>query len=131
MAALRGVDVKLLLPNRSDHPLVLLASRSYYDDLLKSGVSIFEYMRGILHAKMFIVDDHLVVIGSANHDIRSFSYSFEVNVQVYNAEFAEAAKRVFLQDLERSRELSANAFLKRPSHVRFSENTCRLLSSLF
>jgi cardiolipin synthase len=131
MAALRGVDVKLLLPHKSDHPLVLLASRSYYDDLLKSGVSIFEYMPGILHAKMFIVDDHLVVIGSANHDIRSFSYSFEVNVQVYNNEFTEMAKRVFLQDIERSRELSANEFLKRPSHVRFSENTCRLLSSLF
>jgi cardiolipin synthase len=129
-AALRGVDVRLLLPFKSDHPFVLLAARSYYEDLLKSGARIFEYMPGILHAKMLVVDDHFVVLGSANLDIRSFSYSFELNVQVYSEIFTEIAVKVFLKDLENARELTADEFLRRPSHVEFAENVCRLFSPL-
>ncbi len=129
-AAMRGVNVILLLPKSSDHRFVLLAGRSYYENLLKSGVKIFEYMAGIIHAKMLVVDGEIVVIGSANVDMRSFSYSFEVNVNVYNPEFADAAERVFLADLENSRELSSQKFFKRPSYVRFVENFCRLFSSL-
>lgn len=129
-AALRGVDVRLLLPFKSDHPFVLLAARSYYEDLLKSGARIFEYIPGILHAKMLIVDDQFVVLGSANVDIRSFSYSFELNVQVYSNKFTEIAEKVFLEDLENSRELSQDEFCKRPSHTEFAENFCRLFSSL-
>ncbi|MGE5445225.1 MAG: phospholipase D-like domain-containing protein, partial [Ignavibacteriales bacterium] len=82
LAARRGVDVKLLLPSKSDHRLVQLAAYSYYEDLLKSGVKIFRYMPGILHAKMLVVDGCFVVLGSANVDIRSFSYNFELNVNI-------------------------------------------------
>jgi cardiolipin synthase A/B len=129
-AAMRGVDVKLLLPEKSDHRFVLLAGRSYYDDLLKCGVKIFEYMKGIIHAKMLVVDGEIVVIGSANVDMRSFSYSFEVNVNVYSLEFANGAEKVFLADLKNSRELTPHNFFKRPSYVRFGENFCRLFSSI-
>lgn len=129
-AAMRGVDVKLLLPKNSDHRFVLLAGRSYYEDLLKCGVKIFEYMAGVIHAKMLVVDGEIVVIGSANVDMRSFSYSFEVNVNVYSSQVAETAEKVFLGDLERSMELSQDTFLKRPPYVRFGENFCRLFSSL-
>ncbi|MGB7291794.1 MAG: cardiolipin synthase [Thermodesulfobacteriota bacterium] len=130
ITAMRGIDVKLLLPEKSDHRFVLLAGRSYYDDLLECGVKIFEYMKGIIHAKMLVVDGEVVVIGSANVDMRSFSYSFEVNVNVYGREFASAAENVFLADLENSRELTPEKFFKRPSYVRFGENFCRLFSSL-
>jgi len=99
MAAARDVDVRLLVPHKSDHPLVLLASRSYYDNLLKSGVRIYEFDSGILHAKMLIVDGQLAVIGSANADVRSFRYDFEVNVQVYSEDVAKQAEQVFFADL--------------------------------
>lgn len=130
IAAMRGIEVKLLLPEKSDHRFVLLAGRSYYDDLLKSGVRIFEYIGGLIHAKMLLVDDEIVVIGSANVDIRSFSYSFEVNVNVYNREFANVAEQVFVEDLGNSRELIPDNFSKRPSYIHFAENFCRLFSSL-
>ena len=129
-AALRGVDVRLLLPFKSDHPFVLLAAHSYYEDLLKSGARIFEYVPGILHAKMLVADDHFVVLGSANLDIRSFSYSFELNVQIYSDRFTKIAKKVFLEDLENSRELTRDEFLERPSYIEFAENVCRLFSPL-
>jgi cardiolipin synthase len=62
--------------------------------------------------------------------MRSFSYSFEVNVNVYSRDFANAATKVFLSDLENSRELAPDEFLRRPYYIRFSENFCRLFSSL-
>ena len=129
MAAARDVDVRLLVPHKSDHPLVLLASRSYYDNLLKSGVRIYEFDSGILHAKMLIVDGQLAVIGSANADVRSFRYDFEVNVQVYSEDVAKQAEQVFFADVGKSVELT-KSFLKRPGRVRFVENIFRLLSPL-
>lgn len=130
LAAMRGVDVKLLLPSKSDHRLVQLAAYSYYEDLLKSGVKIFKYMPGILHAKMLVVDGCFVVLGSANVDIRSFSYNFELNVNIYSDEFAKIAEDVFFTDIKNSREVSLEIFLKRPSYACFGENVCRLLSPL-
>ena len=130
LAALRGVDVRLLLPRKSDHRFVMLAGRSYYEELLQSGIRIFEYVPSILHAKMFVVDSSFVVIGSANMDIRSFDYDFEANAQVYDEEFAKGAEKVFFADLRNSREVSLDVVVNRPAHIRFSENLCRLLSSL-
>ncbi|NIR49327.1 cardiolipin synthase [candidate division KSB1 bacterium] len=128
MAAMRGVDVRLLVPARSDHTLVSYAGRSYYDNLLRNYVRIYEYKRGYLHAKMMIVDGKFTVIGSANVDIRSFSYNFEVNVQIYGDSIANRAKKIFFRDLENSRELVAESYLNRPAYIRFSENFCRLFS---
>lgn len=128
LAALRGVDVRILLPRTSDHKFVSMAGRSYYADLLKNGVKIFEYQRGVLHAKMLVVDGHFVSIGSANSDIRSFSYNFEVNVQIYGRAFARKAERIFLKDLESCKEIDLKKFLQRPAIKIFLENCCRLFS---
>lgn len=128
LAALRGVDVKVLVPFKSDHGFVNLAGRSYYDELLQRGIEIYEYRRGYLHAKMLIVDGWFTVIGSANVDVRSFSYNFEVNVQVYGASFARKAQEVFDLDLTNSTRLDPEVFRKRAAYVRFGENTCRLFS---
>ncbi len=130
LAALRGVDVRILLPNKSDHTFVLLAGRSYYDDLMKDQVKIYEYMPSFLHAKMLIVDGHFTIIGSANADIRSFQLDFEVNLQIYNESIAKKAEKVFLEDLENSRLLDPEKFAKRSAYNRFVENYWRLLSPL-
>jgi cardiolipin synthase len=130
MAAARGVDVRLLVPSKSDHLVVLLAGRSYYDDLLKAGVRIFEYAAD-MHAKMLVIDGQLTVIGSANADVRSFRYDFEVNVHVYGESFSRKAEAIFFSDLEQSRELNPSQYLHRPVYTRFVENSFRLLSPFF
>jgi cardiolipin synthase len=128
MAALRGVDVQLLLPEKSDHPFVNLAGRSYYDNLMQYGAVINTYVDAFLHAKMLVVDGIFTVIGSANADVRSFSYNFEVNVQIYGDHFAKQAEAIFLADLAHSKKLDSESFARRPAHIRFSENFCRLFS---
>ncbi len=129
-AALSGVDVRLLLPGRSDLPLVRLAGRSYYEELLQAGVRIFEYQRGILHAKTLCVDGRYGTIGSANMDIRSFLLNFEVNAFIYDETFAGELERVFLEDLEHAVELRAEEMGARPVWKKLPERTARLLSGL-
>ena len=84
VAALAGIDVRLMLPARSDSKVVDLASHSYLDDMMKAGVKILFYKPGFLHSKLLIIDDSLTVIGSANMDFRSFEHNFEVNAFVYD-----------------------------------------------
>jgi cardiolipin synthase len=130
LAAVRGADVRLLVPHKSDHLPVQLAGQSYYDDLLKAGVRIFEYMAD-LHSKMLVVDGQLTIIGSANADVRSLKYDFEVNVQIYGESFSRRAESIFFSDLEQSCELILSAYLKRPVYKRFIENSFRLLGPFF
>lgn len=94
-AARRGVDTILVLPARNDSPLVAAASRSHYAELLDSGVQLYEYTAGLLHAKTLTVDRQLAVIGSANLDRRSFELNFEVSMVVYDDDFASQLR--FLQ----------------------------------
>jgi cardiolipin synthase len=129
-AALRGVDVRLLVPRRSDHRIVTLAGRSYYEDLLTCGVKIYEFLAGVEHSKVLIVDRRFTIVGSANMDMRSFSYNFEVSAQVYGADFAECVRKVFLNDLAESEIVDPQVFRRRNLLVRFAENSCRLLSPL-
>ncbi len=130
LAARRGVDVEMLVPLKSDHPLVSYAGKSYYDELLQNKVTIYEYLPEYLHAKMLIVDSHFAVIGSANLDIRSFSYDFEINVQIYGETFAQKAEVIFFEDLKKSRKIDPQEYLQRPAYRRFGENICRLFSPL-
>lgn len=92
-AAMRGIDVKLLVPRRGDSRLVTAAARSYFDELIDAGVKVFEYQPRMLHAKTIVVDDLYVQIGTANFDHRSFRLNFEVGVAVFdegvNAQLAD------------------------------------------
>jgi cardiolipin synthase A/B len=97
-AALRGVDVRLLLPGVSDHRLVLYAGQSYYEELLAAGVRIFEFHKGFLHAKTMVVDHAWTALGSANMDMRSFRLNWEANVVAYDAQLARAVALDFLRD---------------------------------
>jgi cardiolipin synthase len=106
VAALRGVDVRILLPQKSDSRLVTLASHSYYAPLLHAGARIFEYARGFVHAKTMVVDEWVATIGSANMDMRSFKLNFELNAFVFGSRLCQDVARQFALDLKAASEVT-------------------------
>jgi cardiolipin synthase len=129
-AALRGVDVRLLLPGRSDHALVLHAGRSFYPELLQAGVKIWELDQAFLHSKTVSVDGRLASVGSANMDQRSFRLNFEANAVVFGPSLARELERVFERDCERARPVNPVAFRARSRYARSAEALARILSPL-
>ncbi|KGX92699.1 cardiolipin synthetase [Pontibacillus halophilus JSM 076056 = DSM 19796] len=130
VAALSGVDVKLLVPNRPDKRIVFHASRSYFPELLEAGVNIYEYEKGFLHSKVIIVDQELASIGTSNMDMRSFHLNFEVNAFLYRTKSTETLVQNFLTDIDNSNQLKLQDFNKRSILMRVMESTARLLSPL-
>jgi len=128
-AALRGVDLQLLLPGKSDLRVVKAASQSYYDELLEAGCRIHEYP-SMLHAKYIVVDDGVAAIGSANMDIRSFYLNYEVTAMFYNPAVTADLASIFLRDREHAREISSAERLALAPLQRIGESTARLLSPL-
>ena len=130
VAALAGVDVRLMLPARSDSKIVDLASHSYLDDMMKAGVKILFYKPGFLHSKLLIIDDTLTVIGSANMDFRSFEHNFEINAFVYDTEFTARMDAVFRDDATRCHALTPGEWFNRPRPRRWAESLMRVFSPL-
>jgi len=130
IAALSGVDVRIMIPNKPDHPFVYWATLSYIGELLKVGVKVFIYENGFVHAKMIVVDDETASIGTANIDVRSFRLNFEINAFLYHRETAEELHRVFEKDVERSTRLTLEKYNTRSLVVRFKESISRLLSPI-
>ena len=128
--ALRGVDVRILVPARNDHLLVGLASRSYYPDLMEAGAQIYEYQKGFLHAKTMVVDDWLGTVGSANMDIRSFRLNFELNAFIYDKLFVEQLADEFIQDFKHSKKVTTKSFSKFNFLQKIQFSATRLLSPL-
>lgn len=129
-AALGGVDVRLMLPERSDTRSAHLASHSYLDDMLRAGVKVYFYRTGFLHSKLLLSDDELACIGSANFDFRSFEHNFEINAFVYHRPFAERLRRMFMDDLRECIPVRASEWARRPLHLRLIESFLRLFSPL-
>lgn len=130
VAALSGIDVRLLVPNRPDKQIVFHASRSYFPELLEAGVKVYEYERGFMHSKMVIVDHELASIGTSNMDMRSFHLNFEVNAFLYRTNSTQKLVTEFLNDLEYAKQLDLETFGKRHIGFRLLESTARLLSPL-
>ncbi|WP_338449035.1 cardiolipin synthase [Niallia oryzisoli] len=130
IAALSGIDVRLLVPEKPDKRIVFHASRSYFPDLLDAGVKIYEYEKGFMHSKFLIVDYELASIGTSNMDMRSFHLNFEVNAFLYRTKSTEKLVSEYLNDLQHSREINAENFKKRHFGYRLLESTSRLLSPL-
>lgn len=128
IAALSGIDVRLLVPNKPDKRIVFHASRSYFPDLLEAGVKIFAYTKGFMHSKMMIVDDTLASIGTSNMDMRSFHLNFEVNAFLYNTQSMDKLVAEFMNDMKDSEELLLTDFKKRHIGFRLIESLSRLLS---
>ena len=126
-AAMRGVDVKIILPSFSDARLVLHAGRSYYGKLLKKGVKIYERKGAFLHSKTAVVDGIWSTVGTANLDYRSFLHNNEVNVVVYGRDFARDMERMFQDDLKASEPVFLKEWKKRSFSERFMEWMGRLI----
>jgi cardiolipin synthase len=130
LAASRGVDVRLLVSAKSDHPWLVHVARSYYGELLAAGVHIFEYSAGIHHAKLALADDQWAMIGSANLDYRSMRLNFELNLLLHSPEHNARLTRLFAQDFALSREIDPGEFSRRPFLRRLLEAALRPLSPM-
>lgn len=128
-AALRGVDVRILVPRRSDNLLVTLAARSWFGELLRVGVRIWEYGPCMLHSKSLVVDDLYSFVGTDNFDNRSFRLNFEVAVLNYEPEAAAALAAQFEADMAGAQELIVRQ-PRRTIAKRFPEALARLASPL-
>jgi cardiolipin synthase len=130
-AALRGIDVRLIVPEKSDLRMVWLAGKSYFDELMLAGVKIYLYRPTNIHSKLLIIDDDVGVVGSSNVDIRSFFLNFELGVFLYGEKEIGLLASAFEDDLSRSLRLDPATFSRRPKSVRLLEDTCRIFSPLF
>ncbi|HEY2255054.1 MAG TPA: cardiolipin synthase [Variovorax sp.] len=127
-AALRGVDVRLLVPRRSDSLIVSAAARSYYDELIAAGVKVWEYKARMLHSKTLVVDDNCAIVGTANFDNRSFRLNFEVCAVVYGSTLAEPLVAQFEADLQNASPVHTDRH--QPFLRRLGDSFARLFSPL-
>jgi cardiolipin synthase A/B len=130
LAAMRGVDIKILLPARSNHAVTFQAGRSFYSQLLDAGVDIREYEPGMVHAKTLVIDSQVALVGSANMDLRSFRLNFEVHALVHDASSAQALRESFAGALANSRRIDPSQWQGRPFTLRMKEGASRLVSPL-
>ena len=128
--ALSGVDVRIMMPQRSDTRLVQWGSKSYLDELMEAGVKIYMYRKGFLHSKLMVCDDTLSTIGSTNMDFRSFEHNFEVNAFMYDQASAMVLKKVFLSDQKDAELLQLKIWRMRPWYQKVLESLIRLFAPL-
>lgn len=130
IAALSGVNVNIMIPNKPDHPFVYWATYSNAGELLKAGVKIFIYENGFIHTKMVVIDDEVASVGTANMDLRSFELNFEVNAFIYDSAIAEQLRRTFEDDVKVSSELTAEIYNQRVLWIKIKEAFSRLISPI-
>jgi cardiolipin synthase len=130
LAAARGVDVRLLASEKSDHPWLAEIGRSYYGQLLRGGVRIYEFRDGLHHAKAMLLDHELLMVGSANCDNRSMRLNFELNVLAHSPAAARELETQFLRDFAESREVTLDQFQNRPFIRRAIEAMVRPLAPM-
>ncbi|MFO7600996.1 MAG: cardiolipin synthase [Candidatus Desulfacyla sp.] len=130
LAALRGVDVRLVLPEKADHLLVYLSSFSYIEEVEKTGVKIYRYQPGFLHHKVMLVDDELAAVGTANLDNRSFRLSFEITLVVNDTDFAGEVEAMFRDDLAHCRQIDPGELTGRRLWFRLAVRVARLLAPI-
>jgi cardiolipin synthase len=129
-AARKGVRVDLLLPRRTDHPVVDWAGRSWFKEFLKSGVRIYQHGESFLHSKVVTVDGHLALVGSANMDTRSFLINFELSLLLYDQAVTGHLVRVFDRMIARATVVEHDELADLSLTRHFVEGLCRVLSPL-
>ncbi len=130
LAAMSGVDVRVMIPCKPDHPFVYWATYSYIEDLLEAGAKCYTYDNGFIHTKAIMVDGLVSSVGSANMDFRSFGLNFEVNAVIYDSATTRKLEEEFIKDLQKSSRVTQYLYSKRSLWIRFKEQISRLLSPL-
>lgn len=130
VAAAKGIEVRILVPEKNDGFLTQYASRSYFPELLRTGVEIYSYKKGFLHQKIIIIDGNLASLGTANMDMRSFHLNFEVNVFLYGTSSIRDLVAHYEEDMEESEKISPVQYYKRGFVERSKESFARLFSGV-
>src|SRR5690625_4216951 len=118
IAILSGIDVKIMIPNKLDHPFVYWATLSNIGDMLNAGAEVYIYQNGFLHAKTIIVDGKIASVGTANIDVRSFRLNFEVNAFLYDRGTTQELEQAFFDDMEVSTQMSKKLYENRSFGIR-------------
>lgn len=129
-AALANIDVRIMIPGRSDSRMLQYATHSYVTQCLKSRIKVYTYNPGMLHAKTIIIDHNIVIAGSTNFDYRSFENNFECSLIVYNEEFNRKMRDLFFGDLQQCTKLIYSTWHKRSPLRRGVESIVRLISPI-
>ncbi|MEX2461732.1 MAG: cardiolipin synthase [Paenibacillaceae bacterium] len=130
IAAVSGIEVKVIIPKVPDSKLVYLASLSYLKELMQAGVSFYQYEKGFIHSKVLVIDDTLAFVGTANLDMRSFFSNFEINAALFDSEVIAKLDADFCQDIQDSKLMLLEEFERRSRFERAQEVFARLLSPL-
>ncbi|MDP4626372.1 MAG: cardiolipin synthase [Akkermansiaceae bacterium] len=128
LAALRGVDVRIMLPDKPDHILVWLSAFSYYEDSIPYGVKLFRYQEGFLHQKVMLIDGRMAAVGTANLDNRSFRLNFEVTAFVSGAKFVSEVEGMLETDFGNCREVAVEEFTEKSFLFRVACRAARLMA---
>ncbi|XGA81589.1 cardiolipin synthase [Halomonas sp. CH40] len=128
LAAMRGVDVRVMIPERPDHLLVFLSAFSFLPDMLRAGVKIYRYLPGFLHQKTILVDDNAAAIGTINLDNRSFRLNFEITAFIPSPEFAAQVRLMLEEDFTQCRRVSLDEIQQRPLWKKVISRAAYLMS---
>lgn len=130
LAGLRGVDVRILIPEKADSTLVTLAAYSFFTDVKAAGVKIYRYQDGFLHEKVMLIDDNVATVGTANFDNRSFRLNFEITTMVFDVDFASKVERMFQNDFSASRLMQQDEYDNKPYWFKLAVRTARLAAPI-
>ena len=130
VAALSGLDVRIIIPGNPDHFFVYWASMSYLGELLEAGVKVYQYEKGFIHAKVLTIDGKVATVGSANMDVRSFVLNFEVNAFMYDSGISELLENEFENDLRYCVEITKEWYHRRKWWFKVKEAVARLVSPM-
>lgn len=130
IAALSGIDVRIMIPNKPDHPFVYWATYSYIGQMLRAGARVFIYDNGFLHTKMIVIDNKASTVGTANIDVRSFKLNFEVNAFIYDEKVSTDLAELFHRDMKLSTELTYEMYMDRTRMIKTKESIARLLAPI-
>ena len=130
IAALSGIDVRIMYPANPDHPFVYWAGSSYVGELMCAGVKGYEYTKGFIHSKVIMIDSQICSVGTANMDVRSFKINFETQAFIEDEAITKELEEAFYRDIEDSRPLTLEAYNKRKRMIKIKESISRLFSPL-
>lgn len=130
VAALARIDIRVMVPVRSDSTMLTFATRSFVEECLRAGIKFYFYQAGMLHSKMIIIDDDIATIGSTNFDFRSLEHNFEANMILYSPSLNRTLQKIFEEDCAKSERIMAPVWRKRPIRHKITESVLRLLSPI-